>query len=170
MKFNDIKEFPNSYYSVDIPWAYLERWIEDHKDELTNIDMNPFFQRGYVWKEKQKIAYIEYILKNGFSSRDIFWNHPYWGRFTKPASMVLVDGKQGISAVLDFLNNKIKAFGFYYKEYEGSVPHHCGFKMHINNLKSEKDVVEWYIGLNTGGSIHTDKDLKSAVEYLKGEK
>jgi hypothetical protein len=30
----------------------------------------------------------------------------------------------------------------------------------------KRDVVEWYIGINTGGSIHTEEDLKPAYELL----
>lgn len=37
-----------------------------------------------------------------------------------------------------------------------------GKEIYINNLPTEKEVVEWYSGLNRGGPIHTEKDLAPA--------
>jgi len=166
--FKDIPQFPFSSYKVNIGWDYLEKWIESHQRDGITLDMNPFYQRGYVWTDKQKIAYIEYQLRGGFSGKDIFWNCPTWMNFKENNVVSLVDGKQRLSAVLDFLHNKIKVFNLKFSEFEDNlhtVRH--DFIFHINNLQTEKEVVEWYLGLNTGGSIHTEKDLKPALDYLK---
>ena len=166
MKFSDIKQFPFANYHVNVSWRYLKDWIKNHGE--VNIDFNPPYQRGYVWSEEQKIAYVEYQLKGGVSGKDIYFNHPYWMDFSLEGELQIVDGKQRIQAVLDFLNNKIKAFGYYYNEFEDNISSLSpDFVIYINNLKSQKEVVEWYIGMNTGGSIHTEKDLEPAYEYLK---
>ena len=169
MKFSEIKKFPFASYRINVSWKYLPEWLKLQK-EFFNLQLDPPFQRGYKWNMSQKIAFIEYQLKGGFSGKDIFWNSPNWnGNIKENDPLQLVDGKQRINAVLDFLDNKIKIFGGYsINDFEDKLQHiEPDFKFHINNLKSQLDVVNWYLGLNTGGSIHTKEDLKSAYDYYK---
>lgn len=172
MKFRDIPKFPFASYVVNISWNYLQSWLDNHNKDIIRCDMNPFYQRNYIWTKKQKIAFLEYQLKGGFSGRDIFLNCPTWLSFKDSGNIIqLVDGKQRINAVLEFLDDKIPAFGLKFSEFEDEL-HSMdpNFVFHINNLKTEKEVVEWYVGFNTGGSIHTAKDLKPALDYLKRNK
>lgn len=168
MKFQDIEQFPFASYTVNQSWRYLQDWIDNNNKDIMKCDMNPFFQRGYVWTKEQKTAYIEYQLKGGFSGKDIFWNCPTWMNIRNDENIItLVDGKQRLSAVLGFLNDKVKAFGLKYSEFEGKIPIDIDLIFHINNLKTTKEVVKWYVGFNTGGSIHTEEDLKPALDYLR---
>jgi uncharacterized protein with ParB-like and HNH nuclease domain len=159
VKFNDIKRFPHASYIVNVPWIALKEWLYTKESiEGYKVELNPEYQRDYVWREQQKIKYIEYILKGGFSSRDIFWNCSSWMKgFNTP--LEIVDGKQRISAVLDFLDNKIKAFEYYLSEYKDKIHWDYDFIFHINNLQTRLDVLRWYLSLNDGGTIHTKKDL-----------
>lgn len=169
MLFSEIPQMPFTSYVVNIDWKYLKQWFNDVG---CKVDLNPDYQRGYKWTEQQKVAYIEYILKGGFSGKDIFWNNPTWERSSskQPDVLELVDGQQRLKTVLEFLDDKIKVF-------DGSVCSEMGkirmiktnFVFHINNLQTRKDVIEWYLGMNTGGSIHTDEDLKVAYEALEKE-
>jgi len=88
--------------------------------------------------------------------------------------MVIVDGKQRINAVLDFLNNKIKAFGYYHSEYEGKfISTSCMFDVYVADLKHKKDVLQWYIDMNTGGTTHTSDEIifvKSLLHNLNENK
>lgn len=170
MKFSDIKKFPFASYNVTIGWLFLQDWLDRHNEDILKVDMDPEYQRGYIWTLRQKVLYIEYQLKGGFSGRDIFWNCPTWMHFNDKENIIeLVDGKQRINTVLEFLNNKIPVFGnYYYKDFEDSLDFlEPRLNFHVNNLKSRKEVIEWYIGFNAGGSIHTEEDLKPAFELLK---
>ena len=81
----------------------------------------------------------------------------------------LVDGQQRIKTVLAFLKNEIPIFGgHFYKDIQGNMNiFNTVFHFHVNKLQTEKEVIEWYLRLNTGCSIHTEKDLKPAYEILK---
>lgn len=169
MKFKDIKQFPFASYKVNVSWNYLPTWLERQKENF-GVEYNPPYQRGYVWTKKQQIAYLEYQLRGGFSGKDIFFNHPDWMKIVAKSNkkLELVDGKQRIKAVLNFLNNKVKAFGYYYKEFEDKLMAlEPDFIVHVNNLESEIEVVEWYLGMNNGGTKHTKKDIQVALDYLE---
>lgn len=166
MNFQDIPKFPHANYSVHIPWMHLENYLKDLESDY-DLDLDPEFQRDHVWTRKQKSAYIEWILKGGFSGKDIFFNCPCWLGGGLEGRMVLLDGKQRIDAVLKFLNNKVRAFGLKYKEFEGRL-HSTGphFVAHVNNLETDREVYEWYLSLNAGGTTHKKKDLDKVRNLL----
>lgn len=167
-KFKDIPQFIHGgNYAVHVPWKYLVTWL----DELPEADMNPDFQRGHVWTIDKQVKYVEFILRGGKSSKDIYWNHPGW-MSSFVGDMVLVDGKQRLEAVRAFLNNEIEAFGSTLSEYTDGLPSisNCDFIMHVNNLPTRKEVLQWYLDLNSGGVVHTDDELNRVRELLEQEK
>ena len=52
-RFQDIPLITIAKYHVDVFWDYIEDWID--KEE---VDMNPDFQRDYVWDQTQKEQYV----------------------------------------------------------------------------------------------------------------
>lgn len=165
MKFDDIPKFTkDADYQVNQPWKFLldsmTIYLVQHR-----LDMNPDFQRGHVWNQKQRIAYVEYILKGGISGRTIYFNHPGWMSDFK-GDFVLVDGLQRLTSVMQFLNNKFPVFGYLYKEYTDRMAWNADFVFKINNLKTRKEVLQWYLDLNSGGVIHTKKELDKIKHLL----
>lgn len=173
MRFKDIKQFTQkANYKTNVNWAdlkaVLDRWTTEYK--TARLDMNPEFQRGYVWTEEQKIAYVEFKLRGGEGSDVIYFNCKGWmSNFSGP--FVLVDGKQRLSAVLDFLDNKFPVFGdYYYKDFEGRIPSDIWFEFRVNNLTSMKEVLNWYIEMNTGGTVHTDAEINKVRQMIENIK
>jgi uncharacterized protein with ParB-like and HNH nuclease domain len=168
--FKDIPAFiQKSYYHVQVDWKYLPGTIERYQNEgdssMAKLELNPIFQRGHVWTEAQQIAYVEYILRGGFSGRDIFFNCNGWmGSYKGP--FVLVDGLQRVTAALKFLNNELLAFGSYYKEFTDRIPTEASFNIHINNLKKWDDVLLWYIQMNEGGTPHSPDEITRVKQLL----
>lgn len=168
MKFKDIPQFTHeSPYTVNIAFKRLLNWIEEQKEEL-NLQLNPDFQRGYVWTEKQQVRYVEYLLRGGRSGRNLYFNHPNWGE-TYKGIFVCVDGLQRITACSRFLNNEFKVFGNYYEDFEDKLHSEPTLIININNLKTRKNVLTWYIEMNSGGTIHTEKELNRVKLLLKKE-
>jgi hypothetical protein len=163
MKFSDIKKFTqDGYYHTDIVFTDVKHSIERYIKEYGLI-LNPDFQRGHVWTKNQQIAFVEYILKGGITS-DIRLNHPGWMNSFK-GKFVCVDGLQRLSAIVAFLNNEIPAFDILYKDFEGNTA--VSISIRINNLKTRKEVLQWYIDLNTGGTIHTKEEIEKVKNLLK---
>lgn len=155
-------------YHVNIGLGYLERYLEEQiKDGL---DIDPPFQRAHVWTEDQQIAYVEYILKCGKSSRDILCNCPEW-QGGRTANYVLVDGKQRLNAIIRYLHNEIRAFGRYRDEYDDVGIRSVQYDIiwHVNDLPDMKSVYKWYLELNAGGVVHTKAELDKVRKMLEME-
>lgn len=163
MKFINIKQFPNPHYSINVSWKFLKETLYDNFGQAFDLDLNPLFQRGHVWTEAQQISYIEFILREGKSGKDIYFNCPDWD--AGEGDMFLVDGKQRLTAVLAFLDNEIKVFGHYLKEFEDNLSIMTGFNFHINSL-DDKEVLEWYISLNSGVA-HTEEELNRVRDMIE---
>lgn len=168
-RLRDVEQFiGGGDYSVDIGWDYLEQWIQGH-EEYPGLDMDPDFQRGHVWTKKKQIAYIEFIARGGNSAKSIWWNCPNW--MHGPAMpMLLVDGKQRLQAVRRFMNNEIPLLGLLFREYDEAImPFCCTFKMHVNVLQTRKEVLTWYLQMNSGGVVHTSQEIERVKRLLNKE-
>ncbi|MBT3123434.1 MULTISPECIES: DUF262 domain-containing protein [Bacillus] len=169
MKFKDIKQYIRSGgYAFDVGLRYLPETINNYINEY-GLELNPDFQRGHVWSQDQQVKYLEYLLRGGRSGMDIYLNHPNW-HSGGDGWFVCVDGLQRITACLKFINNEIKVFGHYYSQFEDRVPLGFGLRFNINSLKTRAEVLEWYIQLNSGGTIHTEDEINRVRRLLLDEK
>lgn len=167
MEYNDIKKFPESNYSIDVPIKEVPLTLKKWNSEESPLILSPEFQRGYVWNTEQQIAYCEYLFRGGRSGKDIFFNCSSWmGKFDTPIECV--DGQQRLGSIIALLEDRIKIFGVKYSDIK-SIPVFTGpsLKFHVCNIQDRKELIEWYIAMNTAGSVHTAKDLIPAYEELK---
>lgn len=174
-KYISLREVPQltriSNYSVHCPWSALEEWISRRENNVNEIEgykfeLNPEFQRNHVWTRKQQIAYVEYIVRGGMSGRDIYFNHPEW-QGTYIGTMVLVDGKQRLEAVRAFLRGDFPILdNQYITDFNGDIPDRLYFIIHVNDLQTEKEVLTWYLEMNSGGTPHTEEELNKVVNML----
>ncbi len=170
-RFQDIPQFTQAgSWQADFPLEHVMGFINSEIDEM-GLQLNPDFQRGHVWTDEQQIAWLEYFLKGGKTGNIIYFNNPSRQWSVKKGEYndyVCVDGLQRITAIQKFLNNEIKVFGSFYKEYEDTtrISSHT-IKININNLKTEKEVLQWYIDMNTGGKPHTSEEINKVKELLK---
>jgi hypothetical protein len=174
MKFKDIEQFTSwGAATCDVEWNDLEWKLDSYTTEY-DLDLDPDFQRGHVWSPDKQIAYVEYILRGGQFSRHIIFNCAGWMKdFT--GRMTLVDGKQRLQAVRLFMRNELPIFGGYYlKDYQlgkskSKVPRSCSFMFYINDLETRKEVLKFYLDLNSGGVVHTPEELGRVRKLLEEE-
>lgn len=160
----------SSSYGVDVSLGYLADHISHYIIDY-ELDMSPDFQRNYVWRQEQKERYMEYFLRGGRSGRELFFNCSNWGSCVKGPGdpswhFVLVDGKQRLDAAIGFINNEYKVCGYYYKELEG-YSRQSSFRVNINDLATYQEVLQWYLDLNTGGTVHTNDELEKVEALIK---
>jgi hypothetical protein len=172
MKWSDIPQFTRmGSWECDYSLPSFVRFIEEaERDE--GLQMNPDFQRGHVWTEEQQIAYVEFLLKGGRTARAIHLNNNKWNNFGSDDEeyFVCVDGLQRATSIKRFVKGEIKIFGLYYNEFEGSARMAQGVKININDLKTKKEVLQWYIEFNSGGTVHTKEEIDRVKELLEKEK
>lgn len=171
-KFKEIPQFTSEgSYQVNYTLVSLVKYIEEEKEE--GLQLNPEFQRGHVWTEGQQIAWLEYHLRGGKSGNTIFLNNPFWRSLKNPnkneyKDYVCVDGLQRITAAQKFVHNDIKVFGSYYKEFEDNIrvlPQMIN--LNVNNLKTEKEVLQWYVDMNEGGTPHDDREIERVKKMIR---
>ena len=100
-------------------------------------------------------------------------NNPFWNSYGEPkpneySDYVCVDGLQRITAAQRFVHNEIKVFGSYFKEYEDRLrlANDATMILNVNNLKSEKEVLQWYIDMNAGGTPHTNEEIERVKRMI----
>ncbi len=177
MNFHDIPQLTRSpSYRVTVSWSEVEDVLARyHERNHSRLDLDPDFQRGHVWDETKQRRYVEYILRGGASSREIYFNQPGWmGDFR--GQMVLVDGKQRLEAVRRFMRNELRVFpddlsgsGWLLREIDGRLGYDCSFYFNVNDLKTRADVLQWYIDLNDGGVAHTADEIQKVRDLLAKE-
>jgi len=173
LDYKDIPKYVSSgKYHVDIPLMELGRYIHRHETEY-GLQLNPDFQRGHVWTEEQQIKFVEHVLKskdNVSNSIPILFNHPGWMRSFE-GDYVCVDGLQRLTAMIKFVNNEIPVFGGYYFKDITNIP---GFgltvSIYINDLRTRAEVLQWYIELNSGGTVHTEDEITKVKKLLELER
>lgn len=169
--FSDIKKLIHGgSYTVDVPLSILNDWIDSRSSDCA-ADLDPDFQRGHVWTDEQHSRYVEFLLRGGQSQITLYWNHPFYTGSKTAASdlddrLVLVDGKQRLTACLKFMRNEIPAFGHYLDDYSDPNDRRgalgmCGarLRMNVNNLQTRRDLLQWYLDLNDGGIAHSKEEI-----------
>lgn len=164
MKFKDIPQITrDGNYRIDAGWDYLESFLF-RKGRVANI--NPDFQRHIVWSTLQQSRFVEFILRGGKGCNLLRFNCPGWMHdFRGPFE--IVDGKQRLTSVLEFMNNRLTVFdGLYFRDFTDRLPSHASFSIMVNDLSNRRDVLQWYLDINSGGVAHTKEDLDKVKKLL----
>lgn len=83
---------------------------------------------------------------------------------------VCVDGLQRITAVQRFINNEIPIFGTYFNEFEDKPRLKYTVKINVNDLKTEQEVLRWYVDMNAGGTPHSKKEIERVKKLIEETK
>lgn len=170
VKWSEIPKFMEYNLSSPTTFGFVSyvKFIESEIKEY-NLQMTPDFQRGHIWTEEQQSKYTEFILRGGKSGRDFYFN---WNQNTN--EYVCVDGLQRTTAFQKFVHNELKVFGQYFDEfefgkYEASYNPLPEFKVNVfrNSLSSEKEVLQWYVDMNAGGTPHTNEEIKRVKQMIE---
>jgi hypothetical protein len=161
---------------------YFNSWLNQCLDE-DKLQLEPDFQRAKVWTYEQQVKYVEFLLRGG-KSNPILFNYPGWMKTFDGSEFVLVDGLQRITAITMFLDDDLSIFhqhlgksisdtiGGYLKSQIEDIDkllRKLTIKVYINDLPTRKEVLEWYLELNNGGTVHTKEEIEKVELLLKEE-
>jgi hypothetical protein len=136
----------------------------------SNIDLEPGFQRGKVWKLPQKQKFLDSIVK-GWTTPKIFL------RLTDEKNEIYqcIDGQQRLRTIFEFLNNIIPLFS---KNVENTKFNKLlpsvkdqfmkyQFSVDIITDKDDDVIGEFYLRLNQGVTVNSSEKLKSIGGGMK---
>ncbi|WP_326430342.1 DUF262 domain-containing protein (plasmid) [Stutzerimonas frequens] len=169
-----IKPLRAARWTTDIQWADLERRLEKLGQDYGALELNPDFQRGHVWTQRQQVHYIENCLRGVVpaSSLLIQFNCPEFSDDGSdsdlPDGLQCVDGLQRYTAVTEFVQGRIKPFGLTVQEYVGTQfsAKRMFIKVAIHGYTRRTDLLEHYLSLNAGGTPHSDSEIERVRELL----
>ena len=147
----------------------------------SNLDADVDFQRGIVWSLEQKRGLIRSLIMDlpigsfYINRFNIYMEQHNGGDINELSKIdgILYDGKQRLTAILSFL------MGEFSVDYNGE-------EYYVNNIQvgtlkrmlnksisvyetsftTKKELLEFYITINTTQTKHSDEDIKKAQELL----
>jgi len=166
MKFSDIPQYtPFGNYQINAQWGDTLDFMLQRYTERYRLNLNPDYQRPHEWTSLEQQRYVEYRLQGGITGRDIWFNCRGF-RGDGDGQMELVDGKQRLNAVLLFMSNQLSIFkGHYFRDFTDHLKGDMDFIIHINELKTRKEVMQWYVDLNSG-TPHSQFELNRVKEMI----
>ena len=182
-----VKQYPTQHVNIDI--RHLKDWMnnftgthDDYSETDILLELNPEFQRGHVWNLDKQIAFIENLLRGIDINKIIRFNdltmYPHDDADDFLQNKILcIDGLQRLTAIIDFIDGKYKIFNNQLN-YQDILNHPDKPSMRriFNNaliqfdflqITSYKELLEYYIDLNTGGVAHTQADIQIAKDLLE---
>lgn len=74
------------------------------------IDFEPFYQRGVVWSTEQKQSYVENLFEGRAEMRATLILKPYAESIKSGVVYELMDGKQRLNAILEFIKGEFPIY------------------------------------------------------------
>lgn len=173
---------PEPKYGCDTPFDFLEHTIERYRNSYDGFDENPDFQRGYVWTREQQIKYCEAVVRGtvGASALVITLNCPDFQRDQVKDSdlkgFVIVDGLQRLTAMRQFYRGEFRIFNdifdggadfHFFKGTRFNLKSHSGFRFNIFNFQYKKDILDYYLAFNNGGTVHSKEEIDRVTAMRK---
>ena len=133
------------------------------------VDMSPDYQRGFVWTDDDREALIDSIFKNIDIGKFVFVERPFEG--VESPGYEILDGKQRLSAIVDYFLNKYPYKGVYYNELCTADKYWFRNRM-VSVAKVREDITEeqklkYFLMLNTTGHVMDKKHLERVETRLR---
>ena len=156
------------YETVDYGLDFLAETVMDREDKW-NID--PDYQRDHVWTDDQRSKFVGYFLVVKRMPL-IFLNYGVRRTHSVPE---VVDGKQRLTSLLRFVAGEIDAElpsgqRVWWRDFD-EVDRRCAPEVTCARiyLPSRAAVLQFYINLNAGGTVHTQAEIDRVRAMLAAE-
>jgi len=122
------------------------------------LDIRPSYQREFIYKDKQRDAVIDTIIKN-FPLNVMYW------AVRKDGNFEVIDGQQRTISISQFINGDFALKNRYFHNLQKDEQEQIlNYKLMIyfcSGTDSEK--LEWFRTINIAGEKLTDQELRNAV-------
>lgn len=176
--YRRVRPMPEAAYTVDWHLGMLEETLRDLESSMReaggSFELSPDFQRGHVWTDAQRTAFVEALIRKTATGRILF-NCPGWSRSAHDAQGIkentfqCIDGLQRLTAVRKFLAGEISVFGgMLAQDLKGSPfdPARYRLQIGIYEFTSRTDLLQFYLDLNAGGTVHAPQEIERVRALL----
>lgn len=133
-----------------------------------DIDMEPSYQRDYVWTQKDKEELITSIFSGIEIGRFVVKRREWDER--EPKGYEIVDGKQRMNAIMEFFMGKFKWNGKYYHELHGLDRYRFkDYGIAVCELResvTKEELLEIFIRINTFGKTMPKEQIEKVQKML----
>ncbi|NUQ80800.1 MAG: DUF262 domain-containing protein [Bacteroidetes bacterium] len=122
------------------------------------LDIRPPYQREFIYKDKQRDAVIDTIMK-GFPLNVMYWAVGEDGNFE------LIDGQQRTVSICQYVNREFAFMFRYFQNLESDeVDRFLNYKIMVYLCSgSDSEKLQWFKTINIAGEKLTDQELRNAV-------
>ena len=182
--YNIIQPLKSAKYTCALHWNWIDRWIEQQSED-GGFNDSPEYQRGHVWTEAQQISFIEAVLRGIIpdsllsirlnnptfddSVLSAWCNHKQW-LSELPREVQVIDGEQRLQTIRKFMHNKLAVFDGKIKADNLNGTHFSAkgriIQVNIMNFTTQRDLLQFYLDLNAGGTPHSQQELDKVRAML----
>jgi hypothetical protein len=152
----------------DLQLNYQQKQLDGllHTLYHSRLNMNPSYQRGYVWGDEDKVALIDSIFKNIDIGKFVVVTLPYSESFLYE----ILDGKQRLRAIADFYENRFSYNGLFYNDLSRHEKYH--FKNYpisyaqLDNLTNQQKL-RYFLTLNRTGKVMSPEHLAKIEKMIE---
>lgn len=135
------------------------------------IDMNPDYQRGFVWSDEDKEKLLDSVFCGIDIGKFVLVTKDNW--LEDNVYYEILDGKQRLAALMDFYEDKITYRGHTFTQL--SAKDRACFCNRIVSVAIAKDIsrdaiLRYFLALNRGGRVMDPEQIKKVEEMLEKEK
>ena len=150
---------------VAIKATHVKEQLED--PNMYGADLDPDFQRPHVWSKDQQLSFMEWFINFGVHVDSPLPGNTITVNENEDNQLELIDGKQRLKALTDFLKGSVKPFGIPIDQWDLSGA--MTFKMLVRFTKmTRKESLNYYLMINSLGVPHTKEEL-NRVRGLLGK-
>lgn len=157
----------------DVRLYYANTTIESliHRCLSSGIDMNPEYQRGNVWTEEEKQAFLNSIFMHAEIGRFVIRSRECDANVDFDKFLYeIVDGKQRLSTIIDFYLNRLAYKGAYYNELSAK-DRRCFLNTNISladmDNATKEDALRVFLMVNQSGHPMDPAVLSNAKKLLE---
>lgn len=139
----------------------LEGLLSMVLNDYSGVDFTPEYQREYVWSLEDKIKLIDSIFNNVTIGLFVFAQLPH---IDIGKQYEIIDGKQRLTALIEFFEDRFKYQGFYFSELSNKDMRHFndfGISIGVLEKPTEKEKYAAFLAVNTYGKVMDEKHLES---------
>lgn len=131
-------------------------------------EMNPEYQRDYVWSQDDNVSLIDSVFRNIEIGKFVFIHRDY----TEEILYEILDGKQRLNALSLYYENKFSYKGLRYNDLSKREKNHfLNYRVSVGELEraTKQQILRYFFILNRSGKSMDAKHLSRIEQMIKGE-